>query len=200
MSQHPKWLQNAVAFDMDYAAEVLRGNGAVPTIIVIRGRERHTILQAQFSDVEQKVNVYKTAALIAYVHEARALTMLTEAWMRTVTGRAGESDAEIRRRSREVLPSEAMDRIEVISCHAVYRDEAGETVAHSEMREILRKPDGKFYGLAEPIDTAGAEVVDSLLLRCLPAKDLPPPQPTTIEAVEMLLRIGIEAGVMTTLH
>lgn len=143
--------QELLDFNMRFAIERLVGIGEVGRMFVLHTDDGAVLIPGEWSDEVERQNIYRLVRLVALAHDATAVAMVTEAWMRKVKRRSGESRAEFDARTGAVMPSQAEDRIEVVVATLAYRDAADARHTLSKVQEIVRGADAK-PTRAKPID------------------------------------------------
>ncbi len=183
-----RWVKQ-VRFDIEFAKRMTLQPGSGATILVIHlDAERRVVCQPPTDLGKETVALYLRAYCAA--HDAEGFAFISEAWMRNVPKRFGETEAEHHARIDAVPIREAEDRVEVVMAEIVYRDGAGRNSVR-EMREIERDAKGKVTGFRPMPDMTGPRSegrwVDVLL-----------PEPPTAEesasarvALEELKRFGL---------
>jgi hypothetical protein len=183
-------------FDVDWAKRLLMTAGSVSPMFVIVAEAGSTVFAVpDWSDAVREP-VYMLIALQAAAANAFGISFMSEAWLRTIAGRSGESRDEVERRANQVRPSEAEDRIEVISIQCIYRDGAGDKQSLLTHLEIERD-----YTTGEPTSTkllsfGEGLIVDTRIAECLPSEVLSP-QKCAI-AAELSKRVAKGLGIEMT--
>jgi hypothetical protein len=181
-----RWARQ-VRFDIEFARRMILEQGSCATILVIHlPGDRRVVCTPPPGLGKETVALYLRAYCAA--HDAEGFAFITEAWMRDVPRRFGETEAEHDARIDAVPIREAEDRVEIVMAQVVYRDGDERRTAHEE-REIMRDATGKVTGF-RPLDLTGASEgrwVDVLL-----------PEPPTAEqrasaavALEHLSAMGL---------
>lgn len=80
------------------------------------------VIYAPFTTDAEEEALHTFLAVKGVALQTRAATHIAEAWVRSITRRPGESDAELQQRGEAVEPSKAEDRTEVVIITAVWRD------------------------------------------------------------------------------
>jgi hypothetical protein len=187
-----RWVKQ-VRFDIEFAKRMILEQGSCATILVIHlDAERRVVCMPPPDLGKETVALYLRAYCAA--HDAQGFAFISEAWMRDVPKRFGETEAEHHARIDAVPIREAEDRVEIVMAQIVYRDGDERRTSHEE-REILRDANGTVTGF-RPLDLTGASEgrwVDVLL-----------PEPPTAEerararvALEELKRFGLSFEVMS---
>jgi hypothetical protein len=139
-----EWLRHNV----EYAKKQILKDGTLSGIFAIHGRDGQTyIVQADFSDSEEKRTIYDFVEMMCVAYDAIGLSHIAEAWVRTVAPRHQESPDELLQRAYAgPKPSQAEDRSEVIIITMIYRENEERHII-GEFYEIIREWSGKITGL-----------------------------------------------------
>jgi hypothetical protein len=181
-----RWARQ-VRFDIEFAKRMILEQGSCSTIMVLHlPGDRRLVCHPPANLGKETTSLYLRAYCAA--HDAEGFAFISEAWMRNVTRRFGETEAEHDARIDAVLPREAEDRVEIVMAQVVYRDGDARRTVHEE-REIMRDAKGKVTGF-RPLGLTGASEgrwVDVLL-----------PEPPTAEqrasaavALEHIAELGL---------
>jgi hypothetical protein len=184
-----KWVKQ-VRFDIEFAKRMVLEQGSCSTILVVHCREPATkiILQPSGDLTKDTVAAYLRALCTA--EDAEGFSFISEAWMRVVTRRDRETQAEHDERAYGVTPSQAEDRLEVIIAEIVYRaDDGGRRTLH-EHREIVRDAAGKATGF-RPVPRLPGSVTSS---EGRWVEVLPPERPTEEERAYARETLATVAG------
>jgi hypothetical protein len=159
--------QKQLRFDMQYAEKMLIDHGELSAMFVVHTKDASHVLLTPWRDDHEKAMCRHLARLWCIAHDAQALTFITEAWIRSLDQRPGETRAEFDARADAVQPRDAEDRREVVMVVIAYRDDAGERQIVFESREIQRRANGKPSGLvplskSNTIDKLTGRMVDVL--------------------------------------
>ena len=101
-----------------------------------------------------------------------AVTLIAEAWIRHVQRQAGETKNALLDRERELPPSKAEDKSEVIIVGSCYRDDENGTIkAAVDAREMMRDDTGA-PARTEPFSFEGVLPFNSTIAHLLPPPDL----------------------------
>jgi hypothetical protein len=148
MTSKPKQARGAdrwtkqLRFDIEFAKRMVLEQGSCANILVVYTRGKAPmILQAPRDLTRDTVAGYLRAVCTA--EDAEAFGFISEAWMRIVTRRDRETQAEHDQRAYAVAPSEAENRIEVVIAEIVWRDDDGARRTMHESREIVRDAKGE---------------------------------------------------------
>lgn len=138
-----RWAKQ-VRFDIEFAKRMILEQGSCTTIMIIHLDADRRIVCAPPKDLgKQTTALY--LRLYCAAHDARAFAFISEAWMRDVPRRHGETEDEHEARIDAVSPAQAEDRVEVVMAQITYRvGDARRSLG--EMREILRDAAGKVTG------------------------------------------------------
>jgi hypothetical protein len=151
-----RWTKQ-VRFDIEFAKRMVLEQGRCDTILVVHRRGQPNMIMRAPTDLSKDgVALYLRALCIA--EDAEGFAFISEAWMRAVGRRHGETEAEHNERAYAVAPSEAEDRIEVVIAEIVYRDDGGERRTMHETREIVRDAAGKPVSFRRTEHHLGGEV------------------------------------------
>lgn len=151
-----RWIKQ-VRFDIEFAKRMVLEQGSCATILVVYRRGQPPIILQQSPDLgKDTVAGYLRALCVA--EDAEGFAFISEAWMRIVTRRDSETQAEHDQRVYLVPPSEAEDRIEVVIAEIIYRDDDGERRTLHESREIIRDAAGKPSGFRSVQNVLGGAV------------------------------------------
>jgi hypothetical protein len=152
-------------FDMEFAKRaLLESGGLVPTFIV-HGEEQMNVIIADWKDDRDKDLYRKLVRLICVAERAKAVSFMTEAWMRSIERRAGETSAEHRARGNAIRPSEAEDRVEIVAVNMFWFDDDKNKRSRSLIGEIIRNEKGKptqVRPIHDERDNAGGAMADLL--------------------------------------
>jgi hypothetical protein len=156
--------------DMKFAMENLLEYGSLVPMFVLHTRSGQIlVVGASIRDQAEKEQTYRMMTTMCIAHDVVGFCFIAEAWLRMVNRRHNESEAEMQDRSFAFPPSEAEDRIEVVSGVCVYRDEdIGKRQSKSTMVEILRGDDTKVTGF-QALDLPGNNC-EGLVIDILPEK------------------------------
>ena len=141
------------------------------------------VLGAGWADDRQKDRVATYLAALCEAEGAVALSFISEAWIRKMSQRTGETEAEFRERAGALRPSQAEDRAEVISAMLTARQD-GERITLVKMGEIERRADGKPVRVAVQPDRDEPYRFESPWARLIAET---PPSPMQREAARMAL-------------
>jgi hypothetical protein len=185
-----RWTKQ-VRFDMEFAKRMVLEQGSCATIMVIHlAGDRRIVCMAPPDLGKETTALYLRAYCAA--NDAQAFTFISEAWLRRVGRRHGETEAEHDTRAFGIPPAEAEDRTEIVMVEIVYRDgEARRTVR--ELREIVRDAKGTATGFTPIGDVSAANRSEGRWVEVL----LPEP-PTAEErasaqrALDHLREIGLD--------
>jgi hypothetical protein len=183
-TERAKWAE-ALAYDADFAEKTLIERGEVLPMFVIHAAGALYILNASFESDAAKQRAYSIVQVMAIAHAADAVSMIAEAWVRSVPQRHGESEAEWRKRGTDVMPSQAEDRIEVVSVVLGYRGKTSDRHTLHSLREIIRGDDGKPTGL-KPDDTQERGKPGGIMADLVPRV---PPSPGERAEAQALLKL-----------
>lgn len=130
--------------DCDFAADRMLGTGELAPMFSIHfkqaGQPALAIVPADFADPPTKDRTVMMVKLLGVAVDAFAISLMTEAWVATVSDKTDEAIARL-------APSERMDRREVVMVMMSQR--GGKPRAM--IREILRSDDGSVsLGAVEP--------------------------------------------------
>lgn len=149
------WLR-ALEFDAEFAVKHLIERGKfLPTFVLYLPGQKVMLIPAGWTDDTEKQRMMALVSVAAVAHDALAISLSTEAWMRTVARRDRETDAEHNKRARAVPPSEAQDRQEIIITVLTYRDDADQRHSLSQSSKIIRDAAGQVTG-ATAMDFSGS--------------------------------------------
>jgi hypothetical protein len=185
----PDW-NKMLLTNMEFAEERLKESGEIGAMAILHCPDNvvNVIAMDMTSDA-MKQRSMKLVRLLAVAHDAEAVAMLGEMWMRAMSPYDGESEAAYQARVTAVRPRDAEDRREVVMANLYYRDDAGAVVELSQTREILRDWDGKPTGLAP------ADDVEVLFSEGDLTNVMPPEKPTAEQvryARQLLDRSGLK--------
>lgn len=141
--------------DMAWGKAALLKDGEIPALFMIHsieGGDRFLPLVVEFIDPEHKLMVYRFIRVLASAMEAPAVSLTSEAWATMHKATEGESKSDLINRSLARPPAEeSPDRIEVLSCTLVYRDDeiGGLRRAVGRDAAIVRDKDGKIVDFKE---------------------------------------------------
>lgn len=135
--QMPKNLADLLARAEHYAEFSMRGIGRVPpTFLALCPARLLFYLPDSMGDERAKDSFANTARLICIAHDATAVVMILESWMKMAA--PGETLDPTER------PSEALDRREVVLLTGEARG-----VKKQKFLPIIRSGNGKFFGFGE---------------------------------------------------
>jgi hypothetical protein len=198
-------VKGQLTHDLAFAEERLRSVGELRMMLSFRpGHEPETmyLMPIGWSGNDERELQIRLCRTLGIGLNARMVTLFTEAWMRDVTKRPGESDAEHEERAYGIKPSEAMDRVEVVVVSTAWRDNAGKTRLSGNVRKIVRDASGAFERLAPlhggPADAE--EMASGWLDKVLPPVDIgPADRQKAMDFIERL-GIGISLTKMPSVH
>jgi hypothetical protein len=146
-----RWTKQ-VRFDIEFAKRMVLEQGSCITILVVHLPGDRRVVCTPPPDLgKETVALYLRAYCAA--HDAEGFAFISEAWMRNVPRRFGETEAE--HDARIAVPiRQAEDRVEIVMAQIVYRDGDARRTSHEE-REIMRDAMGKVTGF-RPLDLTGA--------------------------------------------
>jgi hypothetical protein len=138
-------LQAIFDLDCDFAAKSLQQAGQVHAMFAVhhkrKGENASAVMVADFSSPDAKDMSVKAVRLMGVALDAYAITLVTEAWVATITPKTDAAVAAL-------APSEREDKREVLM---VMMSARGATPQFASIREILRATDGGIsLGAAEP--------------------------------------------------
>jgi hypothetical protein len=128
--------------DCAFAAEQLQRAGELAPMFSIhfkhQGELGTAVVPADFYDQDSKDRSVMVVRIIGVAMDAFAITLMTEAWVATVSDKTDEAIANL-------APSDRMDRREVLMVTMSERD----AKPRASVREILRSGDGAISGLGD---------------------------------------------------
>jgi hypothetical protein len=145
MTEVPEKWAEQLRFDYGFAVKALKKSGSVSQMAVLHDRDGQSVtpIILKWLDREVKTRGYSYLSLLAEATEPAAFSFISEAWLRVVQRRHGESVGEHNTRALEgPRPSEAEDRIEIIYAMVIWRDDAGERQAAFKAGDIERDASG----------------------------------------------------------
>ena len=150
--QHPTteadwraWLSQ----DLQFAEDRLKKFGEVRPLFVMHTRDDTVVcISTGWADERERGAVLGTVALLCLAHDVKALSFISEAWLRMSPRRIGEGQAEYEARMNAVAPRNADDRIEIVSCMLAWTDADYERHGMGAMRGIERDAAGRAIGCA----------------------------------------------------
>lgn len=195
MTRKPKQARGAdrwakqLRFDIEFAKRTVleRGNCAPIMVVYVRGKAPMLVQPPRYLTLDT-VAGYLRAVCIA--EDAEGFGYLSEAWMRVVIRRDGETTAEHDRRAHAIRPAEAEDRIEVVIAEIIWRDDDGERRTMHESFEIVRDARGEPVSF-RPRSTGGESVgrwVDVLT----PERPTVEERARAVGALKVLAKFGLE--------
>jgi hypothetical protein len=134
-------------FDLGFAEKMLRERGRFSPLMIFRSPDGVRILAAAWRNADEKLAYCRIARAACVAWNAHSFTLVTEAWGRRLSRRAGETVADVIERARAVPVSQAEDRFEILG---LWRSERVRgQVRHSRVtREVQRDDTGAISGLA----------------------------------------------------
>lgn len=184
-----------LASDLDFVDERMRTHGGVRMLLVYRSAHEPDVLKllpAGWDGIDERdalIRIYRTLGIGL---NARMVTMMSEAWLRSIARRHGESEAQQTKRAQAIMPSQAEDRIEVVIVSTAWRDDAGKTHLIASVREIVRDEAGDYVRLVPvhggPPD--GEAMTEGWLRDVIPPVDVSPHDRET--AMSLLDRMGVK--------
>ncbi len=140
-----------VQHDLRFARKTLIDQGEITNMFVIHphGDDPAMVIAVPWHDDESKIKCLNMVKLMCIAHDAEALSHIGEGWIRNMTQRANETEAEMRERATAIRPSQSEDRLEVVTVTITWLDETtGERRSLARWREIERRSNsGKPVGL-----------------------------------------------------
>jgi hypothetical protein len=160
----PQRWRDALDNDTEWAREMLMEHGALMPMFIMhhRDRDEKVIFMTAFKSEDHKHAVFGFMTLAAIALDVPAVTMITEAWMKAVHQRAGESDKDTYDRAlgkRRV--SDMEDKVEVLMVSLMYRA-ADRQEMISTLCEMLRSDDGKISGFKEREDVSAGSMAGAI--------------------------------------
>ena len=142
MTDVPERWADQLRLDYGFAVEALKKSGSVSQMVVLHDPDGRGItpILLRWRDREAKTRGYSYLSLLAEATEPAAFSFISEAWLRVVERRHGESVDE--HNTRALASSEAEDRIEIIYAMVIWRDDAGERQAAFKAGDIERDASG----------------------------------------------------------
>ncbi len=126
MKHADRWLKQ-MEFDKGFAEQMLLDSSQVRPMFVLHGENRVEAVLAALLLPETKAHLYRFLKMLIVARDLVGFSAISEAWMRRVDNYPGETAAAQRARVEAgPRPSEAEDRIEVVSITLIYRDDGGE--------------------------------------------------------------------------
>lgn len=186
------WAKRRFADDLLFAENMLLKRRALQPMFVLHAADTMYFVTAGFVDDREKRATYEAVKTMCVAHNIDAISVLCEAWMRSVTKRDDETDSEWEARAEAKRPSAAPDRVEIVAVTLTYRD-AGERRTLHSMRAIIRDNAGDPTRLGEdfgdPEAATSGEVAELLPI-------YPPPPEQRERALLSLRRLGVSATEM----
>jgi hypothetical protein len=182
----PNW-KELLASTVEYAKERMIDTGHLVPMAVIYARDPNRIIMMPlvFDDEETQRASWQLLRIACVAHDAIAVTLMVEAWMRMTNRLPGESEEALKRRAVE----RTGEKIEVISVQMSYRDGDDDEQHDIVMEEILRDAAGRpvRFKTATPQDEKPEQIFG-------PMQDmLPSERPTPLArsvARDLLARYG----------
>lgn len=169
-------LDDLLAQAAHYAEFCLRNSGKMsPTLFLIGAGGPLMFLPQSLADVGEKDAFATTARLLCMAHDATAVVMALEAWLKAA--KPGEKF------DLTEPPSEAFDRQEVIILTGESR-----MVQRQIILPMIRRGNGKFFGFGES-DLPAADRLEGRFAQLLP------PQPTSPEIRALAVAVLRAKGV-----
>ncbi len=189
-SAHRKSMLN---FAWEFGVQQLIANGEVhPMFTLYTPSNERLVLPAAWQNARDKANVQAKVRIVAIAHDVHAISLITEAWTRSLSRANGETEAEFHTRTHAVRPSEAEDRTEVLMVTLTYRDDANETRSMQRSAEILRDAAGKPTGVKPVDDDLDDMTMTGSMLEILPNERPSSSQRAAAREVMRLLGIATE--------
>lgn len=170
--------QKQLRFDMEFAKQMLRECGTFQMLTIIYPQDGSPIVLRPGNAVS-KASYFRMAQLLAISCDAKAFSMMTEAWMAPA--------------DTTVAPSQSERRQEVILVVICYRDESSEKQWLGDTAIIERDASGKISGFTD-FDS------DSIAPEHWRTRDLLPnerPTPAVIAEAQQLLDEMLRAGAVS---
>lgn len=183
-------------FDMRFAEKTLRENGSVETMFSVYSKEKVSVFPAPWRSPLEKDLYHSIAWAMCVAHDADAVSLMTEAWVRSEKRRPDESKAAMLARARSgPSPAQSEDRREVVMLWLAYRDEIGEIQHRALAREIERRASGTVVGL-KPVDFGEAIPEPGFRLSSILPEERPTPE-WRAKAEALLERLGQDIPIRT---
>jgi hypothetical protein len=168
--------QQRMAFDRKFAETILLERGEILPMFVIHSAAAPLPVGIPLRNDEEKAYDFMHALCI--VHEADGLSMISEAWMRTLP--PNPSPEEIARGA-----ANCPDRVEVVIVAQAWIDDNGAKQGCATVQTIVRDASGRVVGLDDREASPGT-TVQGVLFDILP--DRPPTDTEKAEARALVAR------------
>ena len=144
-----RWTKQ-LRFDIEFAKRMVLEQGSCATILVVYPRGRASLVIRPSADLGKDTSA-RFLRILCTAIDAEAFAWISEAWMRRISQRFGETRDDVVARAYAVPPSEAEDRFEVVMAELIYRDDDGQRRCMADVREILRDATGKPVGFRDGV-------------------------------------------------
>jgi len=154
--------------DVGIAQDMLRQTGNIEPmcVLITPDGKRNAVVIPGIGQPESKDASYAALAQLAAKLRAVGLSLLTEAWMRFVKRRQGESKRAFEERI-SIPVREFEDRLEVLQVFTCWRGSEGDVRSLSTTREIRRDAKGDVIGFGD-LDQNEIESTEARVAQCLP--------------------------------
>jgi hypothetical protein len=139
--------QKQLRMDMAFAEKTLLAKGAIMPMFVVHSAAGVHAIGTPWHDDEEKAQYRNIVRLHCIALNARAVSVIVEAWTTSHQRLPGEGAAAFHARVHAVLARDSEARREVVVVHLMYRDGDGVRQIISDTREIERRANGKPSGL-----------------------------------------------------
>lgn len=179
-----EWKKQVEA-DMEFAEAMLIERGELMPLFVIHCDDGSTVPIGGSWTPTSKEDYYSLISLLCVAYEAVGVVQMAEAWMikRPIDHPLHGKDY--------APPSQASDRIEIVSVTAIWRDKTGRKTANL-LREIVRDGEGKAVGL-KPAEIEETDGLRGMLADIIPARK--PPAGMVREAKQIIKSLEDEGKI-----
>lgn len=176
MSKAPERWRRVVETDLDYAAtQLTKPDSQLLRTFVVHAKDELHVIGAPKVDAESEEIIHRVLLLYCVAHDAEAISVISEAWARSVPRAAKETEAEWQERAEAVMPADAEDRIELVLGVVIWRTADRRRRWLQGYRPIERAADGTpSLGATVWADDSDNDRFDAKIMGCLPTHTAPP--------------------------